>query len=84
MRRREKSRPGGERLKPPRWIVHRVVGLMHFGGRDAEGALVLGDETRERLQSARDEWCRDNGCWRPGPSCAEAGEQPCAGRRAAS
>jgi hypothetical protein len=78
MKRRKPSEAAVARPKPPSWIVHRVVGLLHIGGRDAVGDLVLGEEVHQKLQESRDEWCRTKGCWRPGTkTCVQAGSRPC-------
>ena len=66
------------RSNPPRWIWNSLDGIKHFGGLDAEGQIVIGGHGRQLLNEARDQWCRDKGCWRPGTkTCIEATNRPC-------
>lgn len=79
--------PSSSRVPAPPWLQVTTRGLKHFGAAQADGHLAVGEATRvarHRLEQARDEWCREKGCWRPGTkTCEEAGLPPCDARRAA-
>lgn len=84
MRRREpERRESAERPAAPRRIWNSLAGMRHFGGTDAQGHIVIGGPGRQLLDAARNAWCRDRGCWRPGTkTCTQVYGRPCAARKA--